>query len=183
MSWLYVALGGAAGSLARHGVGLVLAGFGGFPWATLLVNWLGSALIGLAHGLGLGGEARLLLVTGFLGGFTTFSAFSLDAAMLAERSPALAALYVGASVAGGLLLFWLASGWVRLGAGGGGGAGRRGMGALKCFGVGILYTCRWLFSQVTSRTLLMLVFRLWHSFCIGNLGGNTPRRGKMEKYP
>jgi CrcB protein len=113
LSWLYVALGGAAGSLARHGVGLVLAGFGGFPWATLLVNWLGSALIGLAHGLGLGGEARLLLVTGFLGGFTTFSAFSLDAAMLAERSPALAALYVGASVAGGLLLFWLASGWVR----------------------------------------------------------------------
>jgi protein CrcB len=113
LSWFYVALGGAAGSLARHGVGLALAGAAGFPWGTLLVNWLGSALIGIAFGLGLGGEARLLLVTGFLGGFTTFSAFSLEAAVLAERSAPLAALYVVASVAGGLLLFWLASGAVR----------------------------------------------------------------------
>lgn len=113
MSWLYVALGGALGSLARHGVGLALADAVGFPWGTLAVNWLGSALIGVAFGLGLSGEARLLLVTGFLGGFTTFSAFSLETATLAERSATLAALYVAASVAGGVLLFWLASGAVR----------------------------------------------------------------------
>jgi CrcB protein len=113
VNWLLVALGGAAGSLARYGVGLALAGATGFPWATLAVNWVGSALIGLAFGLGVSGEARLLLVTGFLGGFTTFSAFSLEAATLAERSAPLAALYVAASVAGGLLLFWLASGWAR----------------------------------------------------------------------
>lgn len=112
MSWLYVALGGAAGSLCRHAIGLAFAG-AGFPWGTLAVNWAGSALIGAAHGLGLEGGTRLLLVTGFLGGFTTFSAFSLETVTLAERSAPLAALYVAASVAGGLLLFWLASGAVR----------------------------------------------------------------------
>lgn len=108
-SLLLVALGGAAGSVARHLVAILAAAqLGvGFPYGTLAVNVVGSALIGIAAGLGLGGEARLLLVTGFLGGFTTFSAFSLETGALFERAPILAALYVGASVALGLLAFAL----------------------------------------------------------------------------
>ena len=74
----------------------------GFPWGTLAVNVAGSLLIGLAVGLfallETGQSARLLLVTGFLGGFTTFSAFSLDALTLWERDPWTAALYVTASL-------------------------------------------------------------------------------------
>jgi CrcB protein len=72
-----------------------------FPWGTLAVNVLGSLLMGLLAALlaGRSGEARALLMTGVLGGFTTFSAFSLDAWTLWERGDvALAALYVGASV-------------------------------------------------------------------------------------
>jgi CrcB protein len=72
------------------------------------VNVAGSAAIGIAAGLGVQGPARLLLVTGFLGGFTTFSAFSLEAGVLFERSPLLAALYVVASVGLGLAAFALA---------------------------------------------------------------------------
>lgn len=106
-SLLLVAFGGAAGSVARHLVALLAAAQlgAGFPWGTLAVNIIGSALIGIAAGLGLQGDARLLLVTGFLGGFTTFSAFSLETGALFERAPMLAALYVGASVTLGLLAF------------------------------------------------------------------------------
>jgi CrcB protein len=107
---LFVALGGAAGSVLRHLTSLAMLGLlgPGFPWGTLSVNILGSAAIGVAAGLGLQGEGRLLLVTGFLGGFTTFSAFSLESATLAERSLPLAALYVVASVGLGLAAFALA---------------------------------------------------------------------------
>jgi CrcB protein len=104
---LYVAAGGAAGSVLRYLVALALLG-GGFPWATLAVNVAGSAAIGIAAGIGLAGEARLLVVTGFLGGFTTFSAFSLETVALAERSLALAVMYVAASLTLGLTAFWLA---------------------------------------------------------------------------
>lgn len=95
-----VALGGAAGSVLRYLVSVAsLALFGGgFPWGTLAVNIAGSAAIGALAGAGMEGQARLLLVTGFLGGFTTFSAFSLEAVGLWERSPALAVAYVAASV-------------------------------------------------------------------------------------
>ncbi len=112
---LLVAAGGAAGSVARYLVSLLaLSQLGaGFPWGTLAVNVAGSALIGLAAGAGLQGEARLLLVTGFLGGFTTFSAFSLETAALAERAPPLAALYVLASVGLGALAFWGAQALLR----------------------------------------------------------------------
>ena len=107
---LLVALGGAAGSVARYLVSVAsLAAFGAaFPWGTLAVNIAGSAAIGVAAGAGLEGHARLLLVTGFLGGFTTFSAFSLETGALFERSPWLAALYVAASVGLGLAAFALA---------------------------------------------------------------------------
>ena len=116
MTWLgtlLVALGGALGSVLRYGVGVYATAAlgGGFPWGTLAVNIIGSASIGLLGGLGVSGDLRLLLVTGVLGGFTTFSAFSLETGLLFQRGWWWAALYVGASLGLGLaafaLCFWL----------------------------------------------------------------------------
>lgn len=102
--FLQVALGGAAGSVARYGVNrAAAAAFGlGFPVATLAVNVVGSFAMGLlVAALALRDNAYApLLMTGLLGGFTTFSAFSLDAVTLWERGQqGVAAVYVTASVA------------------------------------------------------------------------------------
>ena len=107
MSLLLVGLGGAAGSISRHLVSTAATAAlgGGFPWGTLAVNTVGSMAIGLLASLGLRDSARLLLVTGLLGGFTTFSAFSLETAQLWQRAPWLAALYIVASLGGGLAGF------------------------------------------------------------------------------
>jgi CrcB protein len=109
-----VAAGGAAGSVLRYATGIWCARWFGvaLPWGTLAVNVLGSGVIGLLGGLMLGGlplsqEARLLAITGFLGGFTTFSAFSLDLGTLALRSPAQAGLYLALTLLGGLGAFAL----------------------------------------------------------------------------
>ncbi|MBR0654212.1 CrcB family protein [Plastoroseomonas arctica] len=112
---LCVALGGALGSVARYLLTLAsIAQFGvAFPWGTLAINVLGSALIGVVAGLGIGGEWRLFLVTGVLGGFTTFSAFSLETGLLWERSPALAAAYVAASLVFALAAFAICFGLAR----------------------------------------------------------------------
>ncbi|MDO5613601.1 MAG: fluoride efflux transporter CrcB [Paracoccus sp. (in: a-proteobacteria)] len=99
--FLQVAIGGAVGSVARYSVGR-LVGAGGLPLATLIVNVLGSFAMGLlaaalAHRGG--SDHAPLLLTGFLGGFTTFSAFSLDTLTLIERGQGVAAAgYVAASV-------------------------------------------------------------------------------------
>lgn len=101
-----VALGGAAGSVCRYLVGLwSIRHFGPtFPWGTLIVNILGSFAIGLliemvARRFNASGEMRVLLVTGFLGGFTTFSTFSLDVVALFEKGATMtAAGYLLASV-------------------------------------------------------------------------------------
>lgn len=103
---LLVALGGAIGSAARYGVNVWSArAFGlGFPWGTLTVNVVGGLVMGLLAALfalkaEAPHEAKLFLMTGALGGFTTFSAFSLDAVALWERGEATtAALYVLSSV-------------------------------------------------------------------------------------
>lgn len=103
---LLVAIGGAIGSVLRYYVGLwaLRAAGPGFPWGTLAVNLVGCFLIGvLAEVIGrkFGGsvELRLLLITGGLGGFTTFSAFSLDTLLLIERGEMTAALlYIASSV-------------------------------------------------------------------------------------
>ena len=103
---LLVAAGGAAGASARHLVGVVsLRAFGsGFPVGTMVVNIVGCLVMGIIAGLFAtriqGSESlRLLLATGFLGGFTTFSAFSLDFTVLWERGETgLAIAYVAASV-------------------------------------------------------------------------------------
>ncbi|MCH9808866.1 MAG: fluoride efflux transporter CrcB [Alphaproteobacteria bacterium] len=100
--------GGAIGAGARYLVGVGVARFvgvaGGFPWATLCVNIVGSFLMGLfveALALRLSGspELRTLIATGVLGGFTTFSAFSLDfATLMTRKEEFLAGLYLISSV-------------------------------------------------------------------------------------
>lgn len=106
MGYLIVFLGAGIGGALRHGVNMAavrLLGYG-FPFGTLIVNVLGSFLIGLLAGYfafrtGVNQHLRLFLTTGILGGFTTFSTFSLDSALLIERhSYAVAAGYVIGSV-------------------------------------------------------------------------------------
>lgn len=110
-----VALGGALGSGMRHLVNLAaLRLFGpAFPWGTLAVNIAGSFIMGLfvellARRLGGSAELRLFIATGILGGFTTFSAFSLDVAVLYERGAvAQAAFYAAASLGLAVLALFL----------------------------------------------------------------------------
>jgi fluoride exporter len=114
MGFLLVATGGAIGAVSRYGVSLLsLAWFGtGFPWGTLVVNLVGSFAIGVLAGQGIVGNARLFWVTGVLGGFTTFSAFSLEAVGLWERAPWLGVAYVAASVGLGVAAFGVGM-WMR----------------------------------------------------------------------
>ena len=115
MLYLIVFLGAGIGGALRRGVNVGSARmFGyGFPFGTLIVNVLGSFLMGLLAGYfafrpGLGQHARLFLTTGILGGFTTFSAFSLDTALLVERHAyGLAAGYAVGSVAASVSALFL----------------------------------------------------------------------------
>lgn len=110
---LLVFLGGGIGSTLRYGVNLATVAWFGphFPWGTLTVNVVGSAIMGAFAGWiltrepGTGSDAlRLFVMTGVLGGFTTFSAFSLDVVVLWQRGAAATAVgYVLASVALSLL--------------------------------------------------------------------------------
>ncbi|UJW73901.1 fluoride efflux transporter CrcB [Rhizobium sp. SL42] len=101
-----VAIGGAIGSALRYLTGIAALRMMGpnFPWGTLTVNVVGSFAIGiLSHVImarfGASEALRLLMITGVLGGFTTFSAFTLDAIVLAERGAVVMPLvYVLASV-------------------------------------------------------------------------------------
>ncbi len=106
LSFVWVALGGAIGSALRYGVNIAaprLLGTG-FPWATLTVNIVGSFLMGLlsaalAEKFSDQPDLRLFLTTGILGGFTTFSAFSLDVFGLMQRGEnSTAVIYALASV-------------------------------------------------------------------------------------
>lgn len=119
---LLVFLGGGAGSVLRYAAGRMAAAWfpGSFPWGTFFVNLSGSLAAGVLIGL-VGsragaepGTAQLLLMTGFLGGFTTFSAFSIDAVALAGRQPGMAAAYVIGTVTLSVLAamagLWLARG-------------------------------------------------------------------------
>ena len=105
-NYLLVFLGGGLGASLRHSVNIACAKCIGtaFPYGTFIINISGSTVMGLIAGyLAFKGEAsqpwRLFVMTGILGGYTTFSAFSLDAALLYERGElGLAALYVVGSV-------------------------------------------------------------------------------------
>jgi CrcB protein len=106
MGFLIVFLGGGLGAALRHGVNLVSARLlgTGFNYATMFENVSGSLVMGLLVGYfafkgGVSQHWRLFLTTGILGGYTTFSAFSLDSVLLYQRGElGLAALYVVLSV-------------------------------------------------------------------------------------
>jgi CrcB protein len=108
-AYLLVALGSGLGGAARLFVSTVVGRTAGteFPWGTLAVNVLGCLLVGAlgalfepASPLHVRQDLRVLLIVGVLGGFTTFSAFSLEALLLVQRgAPLAAAAYVVASIA------------------------------------------------------------------------------------
>jgi fluoride exporter len=117
---LLVAAGGALGSVTRHGINLYAARLFGshFPWGILIVNIAGCLAMGcVAAGLlrlQLPDAVRLFLATGFLGGFTTFSAFALDTMKLVQAGQTgLAAVYVLASVVVSLLAIFVGFGLMR----------------------------------------------------------------------
>lgn len=107
VSFVWVAIGGAAGSCLRYWVSLLLGPITighGFPWATFAVNALGSLGLGLVFVLAedrslFGADLRLLLGTGVMGGFTTYSAFNLESIGLMQNEAwGRAALYMGGTV-------------------------------------------------------------------------------------
>ena len=114
-SYLIVFIGAGLGGMARHGVNMAAARFLGFefPYGTLIVNVVGSLLMGLVAGYfaargHVSNAWQLFLTTGILGGFTTFSAFSLDAAALYERGATWAFVgYVVGSVGLSLIALFL----------------------------------------------------------------------------
>lgn len=122
MTWLTVALGGALGSLARHALSSSLRVLiPGFPWGTLVVNVVGGLAMGaitayaLARPVPLPEAVRLGLTTGILGGFTTFSAFSIETLLLWRDGAAWLAAgniaaNLGLSLAACALGFWLGRG-------------------------------------------------------------------------
>lgn len=117
---LLVALGGALGSSARYGFGRAMLALipGAWPWGTFGVNLVGGLLIGALSatiGRGLAAEPhRLLLGVGVLGGFTTFSSFSLETAgMLSNGETARALGYICASVFGSILALYAGAALVR----------------------------------------------------------------------
>ena len=120
-AFLLVAAGGALGSAARYAAGaFFLHSFPSakFPWGTFFVNIAGCLAIGLAAGWieklsAWNAETRLAVVTGFLGGFTTFSAFGLDTLMLIKAGDlVLAVLYAASSVILGVLMVQAGLKWM-----------------------------------------------------------------------
>lgn len=111
MLYLIVFIGAGLGGAMRHGVNVAVARVTGyyFPFGTLIVNITGSFAMGMLAGYfafrpGIPQHLRLFLTTGILGGFTTYSSFSLDTALLIERHAYwLAAAYVAGSFAAGLI--------------------------------------------------------------------------------
>lgn len=117
MVWLFIAVGAALGGMLRYGCSLAAAraGAASFPWATLFVNVAGSSFIGFFSTLSgadgrllISANTRLFVMTGFCGGFTTFSTFSLETLrLIQDREWGSAAVNIGASLVLCLLGVWL----------------------------------------------------------------------------
>ena len=114
-AYLLVGIGGALGSMARYGFGVLTGRFwsSDFPLGTVLINILGSLAMGLFIGYlvrtlpSWQADARLFVAVGIFGGFTTFSSFSLDTIAMLERGQVgAAALYVGISVIVGIVALY-----------------------------------------------------------------------------
>jgi len=113
MTFIWVFLAGGLGSAARYAIGLsAAAAFGvGFPYGTLIVNLTGCFALGMVVQLAIAGawhsDVRAALAAGFLGGFTTYSAFALETVQLAESGHAAsAAAYVALTLVAGLAACW-----------------------------------------------------------------------------
>lgn len=104
--FLYVAIGGFFGAISRFGISnYIKAKYPStFPISTLIVNLLGSFLLGLIIGANLVNSWKLLLGTGFMGAFTTFSTFKLDSIQLYMKNKRILILYLGISYTFGILL-------------------------------------------------------------------------------
>ena len=116
MSFILVAIGGALGSVFRYSIGILFSSFSltTFPWGTLFVNITGSFLMGIVFFISkdfISEEFKLFLSVGLLGGYTTFSAFSLDVInMLFNKDYLLSILYILASVF--ISIFFLLAGFL-----------------------------------------------------------------------
>jgi CrcB protein len=117
VSWLLVFVGSGLGGIARYGIARVLTPValerGELPWATLLANVLACIVLGVGIGLAskesLSRPLQLLLLTGFCGGFSTFSTFALEVLVLGEEGHAgVALLYLALSLVGGGVALYLA---------------------------------------------------------------------------
>ncbi len=111
---LYIGLAGAAGSISRHLVGIGLARHSErLPWGTFAVNVIGSMLIGFVMAMfaargELDSRLRFAITTGFLGGFTTYSAFALETVgLLEDKKVTMAALYVGMTFVCAAVACWI----------------------------------------------------------------------------
>jgi CrcB protein len=102
VTWLLVALGAAVGAPVRYVAGHLLDG--ALPRGTILVNWVGSFLLGWFGGLGLSGDTSALLGVGFCGGLTTYSSFAVQSH---DRGRRLGSLTVVLTLVPALLLCWL----------------------------------------------------------------------------
>ena len=110
MAWWWVFIGGGIGASARYAIGRAAQHMAiDQVWATLLINLMGSLLLGLLIGavltrLELTEHWRLFMQTGILGGFTTYATFSLDIVQLSQRHLSLAVIYASLSLIGGVIL-------------------------------------------------------------------------------
>ena len=117
MNWIAIAIGGAIGAVSRYGIAqvvILINGANAAPFATILVNVIGSGLMGVIYGyLSTGGMLAetvwVFIMIGFLGALTTFSTFSMDIMAAIDRGQVVyAVIYAAVSVAGSILAFILA---------------------------------------------------------------------------
>ena len=126
--WLVIALGGAIGALSRYSISqfvVMVSGASSAPLATIIVNMIGSGMMGVMYGyLSAGGmmaeTLRLFIMVGFLGALTTFSTFSMDIMIWIDRGQIIPAIiYTMVSVVGSVLIFMVAAQIIRAKSGAG----------------------------------------------------------------